>query len=115
MSELSAPPLASGVDPAPLSAPQGGHPVDVGHDSTVSSSAVVGSPAEPSSTAGPSVSISSDPTGGFPDDLDLNNVPPELRKEGSDWSVIFNPKVKKVLDVGLVHSLVHKRCVTRSQ
>ena len=33
------------------------------------------------------------------------------RKEGSDWSVIFNPKVKRVLDVTLVHTLVHERWV----
>jgi general transcriptional corepressor TUP1 len=47
----------------------------------------------------------------FPDDLDPHNVPPELKKEGSDWFAIFNPKVKRVLDVSLVHTLMHERFV----
>jgi glucose repression regulatory protein TUP1 len=50
-------------------------------------------------------------TGGFPDDLDIHNYPPELKKEGSDWFAIFNPKVKRVLDVSLVHTLMHERLV----
>ena len=50
-------------------------------------------------------------TGSFPDDLDPHNVPAELKKEGSDWFAIFNPKVKRVLDVSLVHTLMHERYV----
>lgn len=51
----------------------------------------------------------SNSSGGFPDDLDPHNVPAELKKEGSDWFAIFNPKVKRVLDVSLVHTLMHER------
>jgi glucose repression regulatory protein TUP1 len=40
-------------------------------------------------------------------DLDPEALPRELKKEGSDWLALFNPKVKKVLDVDLVHTLVH--------
>lgn len=47
----------------------------------------------------------------FPDDLDPHAVPPEFKKEGSDWFAIFNHKVKRVLDVSLVHTLMHERCV----
>ena len=47
--------------------------------------------------------------GQFPDDLDPHSVPPELKKEGSDWFAVFNPKVKRVLDVTLVHTLMHER------
>lgn len=47
---------------------------------------------------------------GFLEDLDPHNVPPEFKKEGSDWFAIFNPKVKRVLDVQLVHTLMHERC-----
>ncbi|KAJ7599070.1 WD40-repeat-containing domain protein [Mycena floridula] len=49
--------------------------------------------------------------GGFPDDLDPHNVPPELKREGSDWFAIFNPKVKRVLDVQLIHTLMHESVV----
>lgn len=45
----------------------------------------------------------------FPDDLDIHSVPPEFRKEGSDWLALFNPKVKRVLDVNLMHTLAHER------
>ena len=41
-------------------------------------------------------------------DLD---VLPEFKKEGNDWFAIFNPKVKRELDVNLVHTLEHERCV----
>ena len=47
----------------------------------------------------------------IPDDLDIHSVAPELKKEGSDWFAIFNPKVKRMLDVSLVHTLMHERCV----
>jgi len=49
----------------------------------------------------------------FPDDLDIHNVPPDMKKEGSDWFAVFNPnpKVKRVLDVSLVHTLMHERFV----
>ena len=50
--------------------------------------------------------------GSFLDDLEPHSVPPELKKEGSDWFAISNPKVKRVLDVSLVHTLMHERYVT---
>ena len=43
------------------------------------------------------------------DELDPLSVPPELKKEGSDWFAIFNPKIKRALDVNLVHTLHHER------
>ncbi|KAF9237359.1 WD40-repeat-containing domain protein [Melanogaster broomeanus] len=70
-------------------------------------------PNEQSSSASTSLApISSTSNGGqFPDDLDPHNVPPELKKEGSDWFAVFNPKVKRVLDVSLVHTLMHESVV----
>lgn len=32
---------------------------------------------------------------------------PGIKKEGSDWITMFNPSIKRVLDVGLVHTLLH--------
>ncbi|KIL58718.1 hypothetical protein M378DRAFT_15344 [Amanita muscaria Koide BX008] len=49
--------------------------------------------------------------GAFPDELDIHNVPPEYKREGTDWCAVFNPKVKRVLDVQLVHNLVHESVV----
>ncbi|KZP33848.1 WD40 repeat-like protein [Athelia psychrophila] len=43
--------------------------------------------------------------------MDPENVPPEMKKDGSDWSAVFNPKVKRVLDVNLVHTLMHESVV----
>jgi glucose repression regulatory protein TUP1 len=40
-------------------------------------------------------------------EFDPETVPKDLKKEGSDWLTMFNPNVKRVLDVGLVHTLVH--------
>lgn len=47
-------------------------------------------------------------------ELDPDEVPKDLKKEGSDWLAIFNPKVKRVLDVNLVHTLMHERLVFSS-
>jgi len=41
------------------------------------------------------------------EELSFYNVPPEYRKEGPDWYVVFNPQVKKALDVNLQHTFVH--------
>ena len=49
--------------------------------------------------------------GAFPEELDINNVPSDYKKEGQDWYAVFNPKVKRVLDVQLVHNFMHERCV----
>jgi glucose repression regulatory protein TUP1 len=43
----------------------------------------------------------------LPEELTLQSVPPEFRKEGPEWCAVFNPKVKKVLDLNLVHTFVH--------
>ena len=39
------------------------------------------------------------------DDIDWDAVPPEFKKEGSDWFTISNPKTKPVIDVSLMHTL----------
>ncbi|KAJ7697653.1 WD40-repeat-containing domain protein [Mycena rosella] len=46
----------------------------------------------------------------FPDPAD---VPADLKKEGSDWFAVFNPRARpRVLtDVGLVHTLIHATVV----
>jgi len=49
------------------------------------------------------------PPSAFPDDLDPFAVSPEFKKEWSDWFAVFNPKIKKTLDVKLVHTLGHTR------
>ncbi|GLB45212.1 putative anaphase-promoting complex subunit 4 WD40 domain [Lyophyllum shimeji] len=88
-----------------------------------SSSAVVLSPTGPGSSHPPAISEPPLPphagtlvpigsgTTSFPDDLDIHTVPPELKKEGSDWFAIFNPNTKRVLDVSLVHTLMHESVV----
>ena len=38
-----------------------------------------------------------------------DTLPKENKKEGSDWVTMYNPKVKKTLDVELVHTLMHDR------
>ena len=44
-------------------------------------------------------------------DLEPEQVPPELKKEGSDWWAIFSPRVPKVLDVNLMMTFTHERLV----
>ena len=49
-------------------------------------------------------------TSSFPEKFNVENILPEFKKE-DDWFAIFNPKVKRVPDVTLVHTLVHERGV----
>jgi len=44
-------------------------------------------------------------------DLEPDQVPPELKKEGSDWWAIFSPNVPRVLDVSLSLTLTHESVV----
>ena len=53
--------------------------------------------------------VSTSSTGGFPDDLDIHTLPAEYKRDGTDWFAIFNPNQKRVLDVQLVHTLMHER------
>jgi glucose repression regulatory protein TUP1 len=45
----------------------------------------------------------------FPEDLDPLKLPAELKKEGSNCFAVFNPKVLRTLDVGLVYTLNHEK------
>jgi glucose repression regulatory protein TUP1 len=51
----------------------------------------------------------------FLNNLELSTIHPDLKKEGSDWFVIYNPKVKRTLDVSLIHTFIHETCVHPSQ
>ncbi|KAF9260152.1 WD40 repeat-like protein [Marasmius fiardii PR-910] len=51
--------------------------------------------------------------GRFPEDIqDISAFPPEFKKEGQDWFAIFNPEIKKELDIDLVHTFMHENPVT---
>jgi len=45
-------------------------------------------------------------------DFDIHSVPPEHKKEGKDWFAIFNPRATRQLEISLVHTLMHERCLT---
>ena len=75
-----------------------------------------GIPPGPGSALGPvGLSLTGTATPGasssFPEEYNVHSIPPEYKKEGNDWFAIFNPNVKRVLDVTLVHTLMHERCV----
>lgn len=44
-------------------------------------------------------------------DVDVDTIPATMKKEGSDWLVLFNPKVQRRLDTRLLHSLDHTSVV----
>ncbi|KAF6223446.1 hypothetical protein HO133_000289 [Letharia lupina] len=44
-------------------------------------------------------------------DLDPDQMRPEQKRDGNDWFAIFNPNVRRVLDVDLVHNLLHESVV----
>ena len=44
-------------------------------------------------------------------DIEPDSVPAHLKREGADWFAIFNDRVRRVLDVDLVHNLPHQSVV----
>ena len=44
-------------------------------------------------------------------DLDPDQMRPDQKREGTDWFAVFNPNVRRSLDVELVHNLVHESVV----
>lgn len=44
-------------------------------------------------------------------DLDPEQIPPSHKREGQDWFAIFNPAIRRQLDVELVHNLPHNSVV----
>ena len=44
-------------------------------------------------------------------ELEPENLPAHLKHEGVDWYAVFNPRVRRVLDVDLVHNLLHQSVV----
>lgn len=44
-------------------------------------------------------------------DLDVESLPENFKKEGSDWYAVFNPRARRVLDVDLIHNLPHQSVV----
>ncbi|KAH8682982.1 WD40-repeat-containing domain protein [Tricladium varicosporioides] len=44
-------------------------------------------------------------------ELDLERLPPNQKKVEADWFAIFNPAVPRILDVDLVHTLMHESVV----
>ncbi|KAJ7161968.1 chromatin associated protein [Mycena crocata] len=47
----------------------------------------------------------------FLNNLEVGTIHPDWKKEGSDWFVIYNPKVKRSLDVSLIHTFIHETVV----
>ncbi|KAI5804066.1 WD40-repeat-containing domain protein [Peziza echinospora] len=51
------------------------------------------------------------PSGNDLANLDPERVPANQKKEGSDWFVLYNPRVPRTLEVDLVHTLEHNSVV----
>ena len=43
---------------------------------------------------------------------EVEDVCPEFVTQGPGWYALFNPGLERSLDVSLVHSLAHDRCVS---
>src|SRR5947208_14502456 len=43
--------------------------------------------------------------------LNLGDLPPEQKRVGSNWFAVFNPDLPRVLDVKLLHTLLHDSVV----
>ncbi|KAJ7623522.1 chromatin associated protein [Roridomyces roridus] len=69
-------------------------------------------PAAARLTPTPRISTRPSPMNDFLADApDPANVPPQWKKEGSDWFVLYNPAIPRTLDVSLVHTFMHETVV----
>lgn len=44
-------------------------------------------------------------------DLDPETLPPHQKHDGGDWYAVFNPRIRRALDVDIVHNLLHDSVV----
>ena len=44
-------------------------------------------------------------------DIDPETAPDHLKRQGTEWFAVFNPDVPRILDVNLIHNLVHESVV----
>ncbi|KAF2421256.1 WD40 repeat-like protein [Tothia fuscella] len=44
-------------------------------------------------------------------EIDPDTAPQHLKREGPDWYAVFNPRIRRLLDVDLVHNLIHTSVV----
>ena len=86
-------------------------PLPPGPISSASASGKSGGGPPPPPESGALVPVSSNGQAQGQEEFSFNNVPPEYRREGTDWFAAFNPKIKKSLDITLVHSFGHTRWV----
>lgn len=59
----------------------------------------------------PSQALVRDRPGNMLANWNLDDLPASQKREGGDWYAVFNPEVQRVLDVDLVHHLVHDSVV----
>jgi len=92
---------------------QGLHPSprDLGSQSSSSFNNSLGLYRLPPNSAGSSSSsqppINYSPATTMADELKLQHLSSEYVKDGGDWCAVYNPQVKKALDINLVHTFVH--------
>ncbi|KAF8813119.1 WD40 repeat-like protein [Phlegmacium glaucopus] len=65
--------------------------------------------ASSSSSQPPPINFS--PATTMADELKLQHLSSEYVKDGGDWCAVYNPQVKKALDINLVHTFVHTTVV----
>lgn len=44
-------------------------------------------------------------------DLNPDEMRPDQKREGQDWYAVFNPNIRRILDIDLVNTLVHDSVV----
>ena len=106
----------------PISSPGPSKPRDnrrpLGHASTPQQPSSMPYPNTPPQMGRPSPPPPFHGVGNVLADLDPDQMRSDQKREGADWFAVFNPNVRRVLDVDLVHNLVHESvvcCVRFSQ
>ncbi|KAL2050771.1 hypothetical protein ABVK25_009009 [Lepraria finkii] len=111
------PPQVNGYGPqAQIASPGPGKPRDntrrpLGHASTPQQSQSMPYPGASPQMRRPSPPPQFHNVGNMLADLDPDQMRPDQKREGTDWFAVFNPNVRRVLDVDLVHNLVHESVV----
>ncbi|RKP37782.1 WD40-repeat-containing domain protein [Dimargaris cristalligena] len=95
--------------------PHGGYPGPYSNEGPTSTVMVAGTKRKTSGSSitgpPPRPMVGKPPGSSTINDVDPNAVPSDLKVEGADWFAIFNPKLPRNLNMGMVHSLDHKSVV----
>ncbi|KAH9478774.1 Transcriptional repressor rco-1 [Psilocybe cubensis] len=105
--DMYPPPMGPQSYHSSSSAPSGVKPQSSSYNDSIGYYRFPGQEGQPGPSTSALPPINPNPPNPVFNSLNPDTLPPEFKRFGSDWFALYNPKVRKTLDVNLVHTFSH--------